>query len=250
MAKIESTDSFTSGTVPITGHGGAEIPAYLARPLTPAPRGGVVVLHHMPGLDRETKEITRRFAEEGYNAIVPHLHWHDAPGAAPDDAAAASRAAGGVPDERLLGDVAGAVAELRGLPAANGRIGVIGFCSGGRQAFLVAASLDVQAAVDCYGAFVTGKIPDDLGVAMSTLVHLAPELRCPLLGLFGAEDRYPSPADVDELDQALKAAGKDHEFHSYPGAGHAFFAVNRPAYNPAAALDGWDRIRAFFGAHL
>ena len=78
-----------------------------------APRGGVVVIHHMPGYDRATKEIVRRFAELGYDAICPNLYYREAPGAGPDDAAAVARAPGGVPDERLLGDVDGA----RGVPA-------------------------------------------------------------------------------------------------------------------------------------
>ena len=103
-------------TVTTAGAGGDTIEAYLARPLDSRPRGGVVVIHHMPGYDAATKEITRRFAVMGYNAICPNLHFRDAPGAAPDDAAAASRAAGGVPDDRLVGDVGGAAAHLRGLP--------------------------------------------------------------------------------------------------------------------------------------
>src|SRR5690349_9038370 len=103
-------------TVTITGHGGDEIPAYLAVPAGDGPRGGVVVIHHMPGYDRATKEIVRRFAELGYDALCPNLHWRAAPNAAPDDAAAMTRAQGGVSDEQLLGDVAGAVAALRALP--------------------------------------------------------------------------------------------------------------------------------------
>jgi carboxymethylenebutenolidase len=71
-----------------------------------------------------------------------------------------------------------------------------------------------------------------------------------LLGLFGAEDQYPSPDQVAELDKALTEAGKQHEFHTYEGAGHAFFNVDRPAYRPEAAKDGWARIWRFFGRHL
>ena len=110
----------------------------------------------MPGYDRATKEIVRRFAELGYDAICPNLYWREAPGAAPDDAAATARAQGGVPDERLVGDVGGAAAHLRALPDSNGKVGVIGYCSGGRQSVLAACNLDLDAAVDCYGAFVTG----------------------------------------------------------------------------------------------
>ena len=98
----------TAETVRITGHQDDEIPAYLAHPPDPGPFAGVVVLHHMPGYDEATKEITRTFAANGYTAIMPNLHWRDAPGASPDDASAAARAAGGVPDERLVGDVDGA----------------------------------------------------------------------------------------------------------------------------------------------
>ena len=94
-------------TTTITGHGGDEIEAYLAQPLGDGPYGGVVVIHHMPGYDEGTKEMTRRFAAQGYIALMPNLYSREAPGAAPDDAAAAARAQGGVPDERLVGDVRG-----------------------------------------------------------------------------------------------------------------------------------------------
>ncbi|MGH9102675.1 MAG: dienelactone hydrolase family protein, partial [Acidimicrobiales bacterium] len=118
-------------TVRLGGHGGDEIQAYAARCLDGGARGGVVVIHHMPGYDESTKEITRRFATLGFNAVCPNLYWRDAPGAAPDDAAATVRGAGGVPDERLVGDVGGSAAYLRGLSNSNGKVGVIGYCSGG-----------------------------------------------------------------------------------------------------------------------
>ena len=240
----------TARTVTISGHEGDDVESYLARPDDPGPRGGVVVIHHMPGWDRASKEITRRFAGLGYDAICPNLHYREAPGAAPDDAAAAVRAAGGVPDERLVGDVAGAVAYLRGLDGANGKVGVIGYCSGGRQTVLAACHLDVDAAVDCYGAYVTGTPAPDFPLAVTNLVDQLPGLRAPLLGLFGAEDKSPSPAHVAELEEILTRLGKPHELHSYDDAGHGFFAVDRPAYRVAAANDGWQRIAAFFAEHL
>jgi carboxymethylenebutenolidase len=204
----------------------------------------------MPGYDRGTKEITRRFAELGYDAICPNLYWRDAPGAAPDDAAATARAQGGVPDERLVGDVGGAAAHLRSLPGSNGKVGVIGYCSGGRQSVLAACNLDLDAAVDCYGAFVTGTPPEGFPLLVTNLVDQLPNLRPPLLGLFGNEDRYPSPEQVDELDQILTEHGKPHEFHRYDGAGHAFFSTERPAYRVDAATDGWERIAEFYKTHL
>jgi len=244
------SDALIAETITITGHNGDTIEAYSARPLDESARGGVVVIHHMPGYDDPTKEITRRFAAEGYNAVMPNLYWREAPGASPDDAAATARAQGGVPDERLVGDVAGAMAYLKALPNANGKVGTIGYCSGGRQSFLAAVSLDLDAAVDCYGAFVVGNPPEGMPLKVGPIVDKTPSLSCPLLGLFGEEDKYPSPEHVAELEAALKAAGKNYEFHSYPNAGHSFFSVNRPAYRPEAANDGWEKIFAFYGEYL
>src|SRR5580704_9229292 len=201
-------DAMLAETVTIRGDGGDEIEAYLARPMSAGPHGGVVVIHHMPG----------------YDAIMPNLYHRDAPGASSDDAAAAARAQGGVPDSRLIGDVAAAAAYLRGMTSANGKVGVIGYCSGGRQSVLAAVSLPLDAAVDCYGAFVVGSPPEGMPLKVGPIKHLIKDLSCPLLGLFGADDRYPSQEQVDELEQELKAQGKTYEFHSYEGAGHAFFS--------------------------
>ncbi|GAA4885668.1 dienelactone hydrolase family protein [Actinomycetospora straminea] len=243
-------DAVLAETIGIRGHGDDEIEAYTARPMDAAPRGGMIVIHHMPGYDAATKEITRRFATMGYHAICPNLYTREAPGAAPDDAAAAARAQGGVPDERFVGDAAGAARWLRSLPTSNGRVGAIGFCSGGRQAVLAGIALDVQAAIDCYGAFVVGAPPEGFPLQVSPLADRIPELRAPLLGLFGNEDSYPSPDQVDELEKLLQEHGKTYEFHRYDDAGHAFFAVDRPSYRPAAAVDGWQRIADFLARHL
>jgi len=244
------SDALLAETIRITGHNGDEIEAYSARALDESPRGGVVVIHHMPGYDPQTKEIARNFAYHGYNAVVPNLYWREAPGASPDDAAATARANGGVPDERLVGDVAGAMAYLKGLSNSNGKVATIGYCSGGRQSFLAAVSLDLDAAVDCYGAFVVGEVPEGMPLKVGPIVDKTPNLSCPLLGLFGEEDAYPSPAQVTELEEALQAAGKTYEFHSYPNAGHAFFSVNRPSYRVEAANDGWEKIFTFYAKYL
>jgi len=244
------SDALLAETTMITGNNGDTIEAYSARALDESPRGGVVVIHHLPGYDPQTKEIARNFAYHGYNAVVPNLYWREAPGASPDDAAATARANGGVPDERLVGDVAGAMAYLKGLGNSNGKVGTIGYCSGGRQSFLAAVSLDLDAAVVCYGAFIVGEVPAGMPLKVGPIVDKTPSLSCPLLGLFGEEDSYPSPAQVTELEEALKANGKTYEFHSYPGTGHSFFSVNRPAYRVEAANDGWEKIFAFYGTYL
>jgi carboxymethylenebutenolidase len=127
---------------------------------------------------------------------------------------------------------------------------VIGHCSGGRQAFLAACSLPLDAAVDCYGAFVTVEPPESLGLRATPLLPIADRLSCPLLGLFGEDDKYPSPDQTAELAAELTRLGKPHEFHTFPGAGHAFFAVDRPAYRPEAAVEGWRLIFDFYGRYL
>jgi carboxymethylenebutenolidase len=244
------SDAMVAETVMIEGHQGDQIEAYTARPLSETPTGGVVVIHHMPGYDEATKEMTRRFAAHGYLAVCPNLYWRDAPGASPDRRGRVVRAAGGVPQDRLLGDLAGAAAYLRSQSNSNGKAGIIGHCSGGRQAFLAGCLLDFDAAVDCYGAFVVGTPPTGFPIVMEPLLPLADRLSCPLLGLFGADDQHPSPAETEVLEAELTKLAKTFEFHTYEGAGHAFFAVDRPSYRQAAAVDGWRRIFDFYGRYL
>ncbi len=246
------TDAMRAETVQLRGYGGDQIEAYLARPTGEGVRasGGVVVIHHMPGYDEGTKEIARRFATHGYPALCPNLYSREAPGASPDDAAATARAAGGVPDERLVGDVAGAVETLKALEVCNGKVATIGYCSGGRQSLLAACSLPLDAAVDCYGAFVLASPPEGAPVSVRSLREQVKDLGCPLLGLFGADDQFPSPEEVAELEQLLTEHAKSFEFHLYEGAGHAFFNVERPSFRPEAAVDGWNKIWDFFGRHL
>jgi carboxymethylenebutenolidase len=237
-------------SVTITGADGDEIEAYFARPTAPGSYPGVVVIHHMPGYDRSSKEITRTFAAYGYSALCPNLHYRYAPHAKPTDAAAATREAGGVPDDQCIGDVGGAVEYLRALPSANGKVGVIGYCSGGRQAYVVACSLDIDAAIDCYGGRVVAA-PEDLTPARPiSPVDRTADMQCPLLGLFGAEDTNPSPEQVAQIEAVLQAHDKTYEFHTFDNAGHAFFSVDRPNYRVDAAREGWKLVWNFFGRHL
>jgi carboxymethylenebutenolidase len=246
-------DAVLSETVTITGHEGDAIEAYSARPLTPGPVGGVVVIHHLPGYDRQTKEFARSLAVGGFNAVMPNLYSREAPGADPDDAMAAARSQGviPIPDGRVVAEVEGAIAYLKGLPNANGKIGVIGHCSGGRQSFLAAVSLPLDAAVDCYGGFVVGEPPAGHPLAgWQPLVTRTPSLSCPLLGLFGKDDKFPSPEHVAELEQALREAGKTYEFHSYDGANHGFMQVDSARYHSQSAVDAWGKILDWFGRYL
>ncbi|HWD25120.1 MAG TPA: dienelactone hydrolase family protein [Acidimicrobiales bacterium] len=235
----------------IGGHRGDEIEAYIARPLGDGPFPGVVVIHHMPGWDPPTREIARKFAANGYLAITHHLYTREGKGTTNfQDAAAAARADGGVSDEQFLGDTAGAVAYVRALATSSGKVGVIGYCSGGRQSYIAACNLDVDAAVDCYGGMVVAT-PDQLTEKRPVApVDMTPEMRCPILCLFGEEDANPSPEHRTIIEAALTAAGKTFEIESYPNAGHAFFAVDRPSYRVEAANAGWQKIFDFYGRHL
>ncbi len=243
-------DGMMAETIRITGHGGDRIAAYFARPLGAGPYPGVLVVHHMPGWDESTKEIARKFASHGYVAILPHLHYREGPNASPDDAAAASRAKGGVPDERFLGDARAAIEHLRALPYCSGKIGAIGYCSGGRQVFLAACTLDLDAAVDCYGGFVAEVPPPNFPLKSTPVIEHAADLRCPLLGLFGAEDLHPSPAETKKTEEILAKHHKTYEFHTFEGAGHGFFSPDRPMYRVEAANQGWQQVFRWFETHL
>ena len=183
------------------GHGGDAIEAYLAQPLGGPPAGGVVVIHHMPGYDEATKEITRKFAAHGYLAVCPNLYCREAPGASPDDAAAAARAHGGVPDERLVGDVAGAAAHLRSLARSNGKVGDHRLLLG--RAPVVPGRLQPRPRRRrrlLRRLRRATRPPRASRSKIGPSSDLAGTSRVPLLGLFGAEDQYPAPAEVAELE--------------------------------------------------
>jgi carboxymethylenebutenolidase len=236
-------DAMLAETIFFRGGGGDIIEGYSARPMDAAPRGSVIVTHHFPGYDYDAKDITRRFAYEGYNALCPNLYYRDAPDATPSDAAALVRAAGGVPRERFIADAAAAAEHLRAMPNSNGKVGIIGFCSGGRQSVLAACTLDLDAAVDCYGGMVVGT--PAAGSISGPLYDDLPNMNCPLLGIFGKEDRQPAPEHVEELTELLTKYGKDFEFHSYE-SGHSFLQADRPAYRPEPATEAWATIMAFY----
>ena len=250
MYRTDMYEGMLAETVTVTGHNGDEICAYFARPLGEGPFPGVVLIHHLPGWDEFYRETTRRFAHHGYAAISPNLYHREGHGT-PEDVAAMVRADGGVADEQVVGDVVASARVLRGLPTSNGKVGLIGTCSGGRHTVLVASrSTEFDAAVDCWGGRVV--MPED---ELTEKLPVAPidytaDLAAPLLGLFGADDQSPSPEQVAQHEQALQEHGKGYEFHMYEGAGHGFFYWNRPAYRIDQAMDGWDKIWDFFGRHL
>jgi len=250
MYQTDMYEGLLAETITMPGFQGGNINAYFARPLGPGPYPGVILLHHMPGWDEWYRETTRRFAHHGYAALSPNLYFRFGHGT-PDDVAAKARAAGGVSDEEVLGDAAGALGYLRALPISSGKVGIFGTCSGGRQAFLAACRVPgLDAAVDCWGGGVVAP-PEKLTPKQPVApIDYTADLACPLLGLFGEDDQNPTPADVAQLEQALKANGKNYSFHMYPKAGHGFFYYHKPSYRQEQAADGWQKLYAFFETYL
>lgn len=248
--RTDMYEGLLAETVTITGHGGDRIGAFFARPLTAGPHPGVVLIHHAPGWDDWYKEATLRFARRGYAAICPNLYHRTGHGS-PEDVGAMVRSAGGVPDEQVMGDVSSAIQHLRSLSYHNGKVGVIGTCSGGRHTYLVACRVaGVDAAANLWGGGVVAAPADLTPLRPVAPIDYTPSLAVPLLGLFGNEDRSPSPEQVDALEAALKQHRKQYEFYRYDGAGHGFFYYDRPAYRQEQAVDGWNKVWSFFAKHL
>jgi carboxymethylenebutenolidase len=238
----------TCETIEIKGYNGDSINAYVARPNGAGPYPSVVLVHHLPGWDELYREFTRRFAAHGYLAISPNLYARVGHGT-PDEVAAKAREAGGVSDDSVLGDAEGAAAYIRSLPNASGKVGIIGSCSGGRHTFMVACRSDkFDAAVELWGGGVVQ--PETTANQPVAPIDMTKDLHCPLLGLFGNDDQRPSPEQVNQHEEELKKHGKDYEFHRYDGAGHGFFYYDRGAYRQEQAMDGWNKIFAFFDKNL
>jgi carboxymethylenebutenolidase len=240
-----------SEMVSFRGHKGDTGEAYYSRPSRAGKFPGVLVIHHLPGWDEWIMEVTRKFAHHGYAALAPHLYFRDGPGS-PDDIGARVRAAGGVADEQVVGDAAGAVEFLRAQPHSNGKVGVIGFCSGGRHAYLIACGVGgLDALVDCWGGNV---VVDDKKLLDARKpvapIDLTEKITCPVLGIFGNDDQNPSRDHVNRTEEVLKKLGKTYEFHRYDGCGHAFFNTMRVAHRPEQAADGWNKVFAFLKTHI
>ncbi len=243
-------ESMIAETITISGNNGEPISAYVARPMGPGPFPGVVLLHHIPGWDEWYRDATRKFAHYGY-AAISHNMFHRAGEGRSDDIAAKVRAEGGIPDAQAMGDTQGAVKWLRSQPWINGKVGMFGSCSAGRQTFLYACQhKDIDCAVELWGGRVV-MAKEDLNPKMPVApIDLTAGLSCPLLGIFGNEDKAPTPEQVNQHEAELKKHGKNYEFHRYDGAAHGFFYYDRPMYRVEQALDGWKKVFAFYEKHL
>jgi carboxymethylenebutenolidase len=236
----------TEGQVP---SGDFRVPIYEAHPAAAGKYPAVLVIPEIFGMHQHIKDITHRFAREGFLGITFEPYAREGGVLNLPDIAAVRKVVDPVPDARVMGDLDALLAYVKKHPAARAdRIGVTGFCRGGLYTLLFAAhSPDMKAAVPWYGQIKPAKTP---GVRTVGPIDVAARISAPVLGLYGAEDAGIPVADVKEMEAALKAAGKTAEFVIYPGAPHAFYADYRPSYRAEAAKDAWGRCIAFFNKYL
>ena len=222
---------------------GGAMRCYVTTPASAGPFPAVVVIQHAGGVDPFVQSMTDRIAEAGFVGCAPDLYHREDPKSSDDALTRMSR----LRDANIVPDVNAAVGHLKTLPDVRAdRIGITGFCMGGRVAYLMAAhNADLKAVVVFYGGNIM--VPWGEGPAP---FELSERIQGPVLGLFGEEDGNPNPADVAKLDAELTRLGKAHEFHSYPGAGHAFMNEDRPSYRLEAARDAWAKCVAWFERHL
>jgi len=245
--RTDDYEGMLAEAITMPGYNGDRVHAYISRPLGKGPYPGVILIPHMPGYDEILMETVRRFTHHGIVAICPNIFERFGHGL-PAEVAAKTREAGGVSDDSVMGDCEGALSYLTSLPYLNGKVGVIGMCSGGRHAFLAGCRVKgLSAVVECWGGGVVSANPPAQPVAP---IDLTRDLSCPLLGIFGNDDRGPSPEQVNLHEEELKRYGKDYVFHRYDGAGHGFWYYDRDMYRPAQAMDSWEKVFAFFNRHL
>ena len=250
MYQTDMYEGLLAETVMIAGTNGGMINAYMARPLGPGPFPAMVLAHHMPGWDEWYHEATFKFANHGFVTITPNLYFRSGHGT-PEDVAAKVRGEGGVPDNQVVGDLAGAMQYVKSLPYVNGKVGIFGTCSGGRHAYLTACRVQgFDAIVDCWGGRLV-MTPDQLNANFPVSpLDYTKDLSCPILGIFGNDDSNPPPEQVNLHEEQLKKHNKTYEFHRYDGAGHGFFYYHSPAYRQAQAVDGWKKVFAFLEKNL
>jgi carboxymethylenebutenolidase len=222
---------------------GSNMPLFLSAPASDGPVPGIVVLHGQSGLESFIKETTHMLALQGYAAIAPNLYHRDGPDCKDDGPTRKAR----LRDTTIINDINAAIGFLKNHGQVNSsRLGIVGFCMGGRLVYLMAAaSKDLKAGVMFYGS--STMVPFGEGPSPFDRTR---DINCPIQGHFGAEDKNPSPEDMRKLDQELTKHEKAHEFHTYAGAAHAFANSGSSNYRPHAAALSWPKATEFFSRHL
>ena len=218
---------------------------YFCQPDGPGPFPAVVVIQTKHGVKEFTQEMTRRVAKAGYLGIAPQLYHRTGE---PTNDEEIERLRPGRNDTHVISDLNGTIQFLQGCTKADtSRLGIVGFCMGGRVAFLAAAAIPAfSAAVDFYGGGIYSKAGDDRPAPS----ELAANVSCPIQGHFGMLDTHPSPEEMHRLDAELKRLGKQHEFFFYDNAPHSFNNSGMKKYCPEADKTSWQRTLDFFAKHL
>jgi carboxymethylenebutenolidase len=226
-----------------------EIPGYWAMPSSGGPFPVVLVVQEIFGVNEHIRDVCRRLAKIGYLALAPQLYARqgDVSGMT-DYQEIFSKVVSKVPDSQVMADLDAATAfAAAGGQGDTSRLGLTGFCWGGRIAWLYAAHSDrLRAAVAWYGRLAGN----------TDLLHprnpadVAAELKCAVLGLYGARDQSIPLETVEQMRAAIRAAGRNAEIIAYPEAGHAFHADYRPSYDKNSAQDGWERLTRWFKHYL
>jgi len=213
-------------------------------PEGPGPFPGILVMQHQGGVDEFIQGMTQRLAQAGYVAAAPDLYHRDGPDCRDDIVTRRSR----LRDRSIITDVNASIRFLQRHPAVDGhRLGIIGFCMGGRIVYLMAAaSTAFKAAV----AYYPGHLFRPWGRDLPSPFQRTAEMQCPLQGHFGADDKNPSPDDMRRLDSEMEKLNKAHQFYLYPNAGHAFMNSTEKSYRRDADETSWPRTLAFLKEHL
>lgn len=245
-ASVIHTDDngLAAGQVTIRS-GGADLPAYFARPAkSDKPLPVILVVQEIFGVHEHIQDLCRRLAKAGYLAIAPELYFRQGdPRQYTDVSELMSKLVSQVPDKQVLTDLDNTVQWAVKHGGDGKRLGITGFCWGGRIAWLYAAhNPALKAGVAWYGRLTNAKTDNQ----PTHPLDVVGKLHAPVLGLYGGQDGSIPLSTVEDMREALKAAGKPSEIVVYPQAGHAFNADYRPSYNAEAAQDGWKRMLEWF----
>ncbi|MGO9172911.1 MAG: dienelactone hydrolase family protein [Rhodomicrobium sp.] len=240
------TAGLDAGDAKIAAAGG-EMPVYFARPKGVANPPVIMVAMEIFGLHEYIKDVARRLAKLGAFAVAPDYYFRTGIDLTKmTDFKEIMPIVNAKPDAELVSDLDATAAWAKSQGGDTSRLGIVGFCRGGRTVWVYAAHSDaLKAGVAFYGSLVDPKNP----AWPKSPIQLAPEMKAPVLGLYGEADQGIPLAQVEEMKAALKAAGKTAEFKIYPGAPHAFHADYRPSYRQEAAEDAWKQMQAWFKAY-
>jgi carboxymethylenebutenolidase len=246
------TEGLQAAEINVPGPDGFAVPAYLAKPKDADRPAALLVVHEVFGVHEYIKDVCRRLAKQGYLAIAPELYARQGDVSEIEDIQQIiERVLRKVSDAQVMGDLDATVRYLEASAAADtGRLGMTGFCWGGRITWLYSAhQAKLRAGVAWYGRLEAG--PYASALTPEQPVDVAGRLQAPVLGLYGGQDHGIPVESVERMRAALAAAGRadDCPIVVYPDAGHAFHADYRPSYHEASAKDAWQRMLEWFRNH-